>query len=49
MPYGMAVTVLENADKQFHLVMPPVPIDELSGEALDAVAVRATVPHIPFR
>jgi len=37
-PAGMAVTVLENTDKQFHLVLPPVPSDELSDEALDAVA-----------
>jgi len=37
-PAGMAVTVLENTDKQFHLVLPPKPTDELSDEALDAVA-----------
>jgi len=37
-PDGMAVTVVENTDKQFHLVLPPVPSDELSDEALDAVA-----------
>ena len=37
-PAGMAVTVLENTDKQFHLVLPPVPSDQLSDEALDAVA-----------
>jgi hypothetical protein len=37
-PAGMAVTVLENTDKHFHLVLPPVPTDELSDEALDAVA-----------
>ena len=37
-PAGMTVTVLENTDKQFHLVLPPVPTDELSEEALDAVA-----------
>jgi hypothetical protein len=37
-PAGMAVTVLENTDKQFHLVLPPVPTDGLSDEALDAVA-----------
>jgi len=34
----MAVTVLENTDKQFHLGLPPVPTAELSDEALDAVA-----------
>ena len=38
MPAGMAVTVLENTDKQFHLVLPPVPTGELSDEALDRVA-----------
>ena len=37
-PAGMAVTVLENTDKQFHLVLPPVPTDELSDEALDGVS-----------
>jgi hypothetical protein len=37
-PAGVTVTVLENTDKQFHLVLPPVPSDELSEEALDAVA-----------
>jgi len=37
-PAGMAVTVLENTDKRIHLVLPPVPTDELSEEALDAVA-----------
>jgi len=37
-PAGMAVTVLENTDKQFHLVLPPEPTDELSEEALDRVA-----------
>ena len=37
-PAGMAVTVLENTDKQFHLVLPSVPTDELSDEALEAVA-----------
>jgi Nitrile hydratase, alpha chain len=37
-PAGMTVTVVENTDKLFHLVLPPVPSDELSDEALDAVA-----------
>jgi len=37
-PAGMAVNVLENTDKLFHLVLPPVLIDELSDEALEAVA-----------
>jgi len=37
-PAGMTVTVLENTGKQFHLVLPPVPADELSDENLDAVA-----------
>jgi len=32
------VTVVENTDELFHLVLPPVPSDELSDEALDAVA-----------
>ena len=34
-PAGMTVTVVENTDKLFHLVLPPVPSDELSDEALD--------------
>ena len=37
-PAGMAVTVLEHTDKQFHLVLPPVPTDELSEDDLEAVA-----------
>jgi hypothetical protein len=37
-PDGMAVTVLENSDNQFHLVLPPVPTGELSDEALVVVA-----------
>ena len=37
-PAGMAVTVVENTDKQFHLVLPPVPSDALSDKELDAVA-----------
>ncbi len=37
-PAGMTVTVLENTDKLFHLVLPPVPSDELSDEALDGVS-----------
>jgi len=37
-PAGITVTVVENTYKQFHLVLPPVPSDELSDEALDAVA-----------
>jgi len=37
-PAGMTVTVVENTDKLFHLVLPPVPSDELSEDALDAVA-----------
>ena len=41
-PAGMTVTVLENTDKLFYLVLPPVPTDELSDEALDAVAGGAT-------
>jgi len=41
-PAGMTVTVVEDTDKQFHLVLPPVPTDELSDEALDAVAGGAS-------
>ena len=37
-PAGMAVTVLENTDKQFHLVLPPAPTDELSDDELERVA-----------
>ena len=37
-PDGMAVTVLENTDKQFHLVLPPVLSDELSEDDLEAAA-----------
>jgi hypothetical protein len=37
-PAGMAVTVVENTDKHFHLVLPPSPTDELSDEALSDVA-----------
>ena len=44
-PAGMTVTVLENTDKQFHLVLPPVPTDALSDEALDAVAGGRGHPH----
>ena len=37
-PAGMKVTVVENTDKLFHLVLPPAPTDELSDKELDAVA-----------
>ncbi len=37
-PAGIALTVVENTDKQFHLVLPPVPSGEVSDEELDAVA-----------
>ena len=37
-PAGMAVTVVENTDKHFHLVLPHQPTEELSDEALDGVA-----------
>jgi hypothetical protein len=37
-PDGIAVTVVENTDKQFHLVLPPVPTDVLSEGDLEAVA-----------
>jgi len=45
-PAGMAVTVVENTDKQFHLVLPPLPTDELSDEALDAVAGGAKCGYV---
>jgi len=50
-PEGMAVTVLENTDKQFHLVLPRAPADELSDEALDAVAGGAVIlnPVLPAK
>ena len=38
MPAGMAVTVLENTEKHFNLVLPLVPSGELSDEALDGVS-----------
>ncbi len=38
MPAGMAVTVLDNTDKQFHLVLPPKPTGELSENDLETVA-----------
>ena len=37
-PDGVTVTVVENTDKQFHLVLPPAPNDKLSDEELDALA-----------
>jgi hypothetical protein len=37
-PVGMTVTVLENTDKQFHLVLPHQPTGELSENDLEAVA-----------
>jgi hypothetical protein len=48
LPAGMAVTVVENTDKLFHLVLPPVPSDELSEEALDGVAGGASCWFISF-
>ena len=41
-PAGMTVTVVENTDKLFHLVLPPVLSDELSDEALAVVAGGAS-------
>ena len=38
MPAGMTISVVENTDKNVHLVLPPIPTDELSDEALDGVA-----------
>lgn len=32
---GMTVTVLENTDKHFHLVLPPAPTDEPSDDTFD--------------
>ena len=37
-PAGIALTVLENTDKHFYVVLPPSPTDELSDEALEAMA-----------
>jgi len=37
-PAGGTVTVVENTDNHFHLVLPPVASDQVSDEALDAVA-----------
>ncbi len=49
-PAGMAVTVVENTDRHLHLVLPPAPTDELSDEALDAVAGGSDIWYrlIPF-
>ena len=38
MPSGMALTVVENADTQFHLVLRPSRAHEMSDVALDSVA-----------
>jgi len=46
-PAGMTVTVVENTDKLFHLVLPPVPAGELSEEALDAVAGGVDFSFVP--
>ncbi len=37
-PAGMTMTVVENTDKHFYLVLPPAPTDEISDEALESVA-----------
>jgi len=37
-PAGMTVTVLENTDRQFNLVLPPAASGELSEDDLEAVA-----------
>ena len=34
----MTISVVENTDKNVHLVLPPIPTDELSDEALEGVA-----------
>jgi hypothetical protein len=44
----MAVTVLENTDKQFHLVLPPVPTDEFLDEALDE-KIKLTIYQLKIR
>ena len=47
-PVGMAVTVVENTDRIFHLLLPPVPTNELSDEAIDVVAGGIATPADPF-
>jgi len=37
-PDGVTVNVVENTDKLFHLVLPPVPTDELADEQLGSAA-----------
>lgn len=37
-PAGVTISVVENTDKLFHLVLPPKPTSELSDEMLDNVA-----------
>ena len=46
-PQGVTVTVVENTEKHFHLVLPREPEGELSDEALDKVAAGAG--HYPVR
>ena len=45
-PPGMTVKVVENTDKQIHLVLPPKPTGELSGQALDKVSGSAACTEI---
>ena len=37
-PTGVTVTVVENTDTVFHLILPPPPEGELDEEALDKIA-----------
>jgi hypothetical protein len=45
-PEGMTLTVVENIDNHFHLVLPPAPTVELSDDGLEAVA--ASKSFLPF-
>ena len=44
----MTVTVLENTDKRFYLVLPPPPTDELLDEALDE-KIKLTIYQLKIR
>jgi len=41
-PPGVKMTVVENTDTHFHLVLPPKPTGDLSDEALDMMAGGST-------
>lgn len=45
-PAGVTVTVAENTDKHFHLVLPPAPTDELSLDQLEAAAGGGPQGHM---